>query len=311
MALFYSPMPTSSLNTRSILQSATALRLGLALLTTTVFSGCASFNHIANYPTPAKPATVAIVAKPLSKMSELPVGAYYDDKREIVISGHQKGLGVSMLFGVVGVLVADAANKSSAESRFGASAQSSVTDLLSLTRAALQETIAAGHAPQWTATDAAAQLQLSPHAVFTVMDSGKARLYAMLSAQVPGAAGSDPAWSVRYFVRAPGEYAVEGADGWMTQNRFSEAMATALRRAVQVCADDAHGKLTGTKKVKAKGRFAMVNFEFDLPILVVSETDDTIVGRLAVGDAMIMSGTHILNRADYQIKEADFKDPRQ
>ncbi len=143
------------------------------------------------------------------------------------------------------------------------------------------------------------------------MDSGKARLYAMLSAQIPGAAGSNPTWSVRYFVRAPGEYPIEGTDGWMTQNRFHEAMTAALRQAVQICADDSHGKLTGTKKVKAKGRFAMVNFEFDLPILVVSETDDTIVGRLAVGDAMIMSGTHVLNRADYELKDADFKDPRQ
>lgn len=301
---------SSSRSSRSV-QPATLLRLGLALLLAATFSGCASFNHIANYPTPSAKANVAVVAKPLSKMSELPVGAYYDDKREIVISGHQKGLGVGMLFGVVGVLVADATNKSSAESRFGASAQSSATDLVALTNAALDQTIAAGKAPQWTTNAGSAQLQLSPHAVFTVMDSGKARLYAMLSAQVPGVSGSDPKWSVRYFVRAPGEYTIEGADGWMTQNRFKEAMTAAFVRAVQLCADDCHGKLTGTKKMKAKGRFAMVNVDFELPVIVVHEDDDTVVGRLAVGDAMIMSGTHALNRSDYLLTTADFKDPRQ
>lgn len=38
---------------------------------------------------------------------------------------------------------------------------------------------------------------------------------------------------------------------------------------------------------------------------------DPVIAKLAVGDAMVSAGTHLLDRADFEFKEADFKDPRQ
>ena len=66
------------------------LTLACATASLLLFAGCAAFNRIADYPTPGKETTVAVVAKPMSKMSELPVGAFYDEPRQIIISGHQK-----------------------------------------------------------------------------------------------------------------------------------------------------------------------------------------------------------------------------
>ena len=277
----------------------------------TVFSGCASYNRIADYPTPRQPTTIAIVAKPMSKMSELPIGVFYDEPRQIIISGHQKGLGWGMMFGLVGVLVANEANKSAAESRFGTTARGSVVDLGTLTREALSEELAAQPALPLTATAAPARLQLSPYALFTVLASGKARLYAMLRAEIPSP-GGDPRWSVRYFVRAPGEYTIEGADGWMSQERFTTALRPALRRAIQVCLADTQGNLTGTKTIKALGVFPYLNTDkFELPFIVVQDGSESVVARLAAGDAMVMAGTHVLERADYKISDATFKDPRK
>lgn len=273
-------------------------------------SGCASYNRIANYPTPTQPANIAIVAKPMSKMSELPVGVFYDEQRQIIISGHQKGLGWGLLLGPVGVIVADQANKSSAEKRFGNSAHGSDTDLGTLARTVLDEKLAAQHAPHWNSATGPNPLLLSPYALFTVTKSGKARLYAMLRAEIPGADGK-PAWSVRYFARAPEEYTIEGDDGWMSQDRFAAGMRIALQRTIQVCIDDTQGKLTGTKKIKAKGVFPYMNTDkFELPFIVVQENDQTVVARLAAGDVMVMAGTHVLDRADYTFADGSFKDPR-
>lgn len=287
------------------------IRAVLILVSLVVLSGCASFKHIANYPTPAEPVTVSVVSKPMSKMSELPVGAYYDPTRQIIISGHQKGLGWGMLFGVVGVLVADSANKSSAETRFGASATSSTTDLVTLTKAVLDDELTKGRAPRWSAATGSGQLQLSPYALFTVLPNGKARLHALLKAEIPAKSG-DAAWSVRYYVPAPGEYTIEGDDGWMKQDRFATALRIALQRGVELCMDDTNGKFTAVqRKAKAKGLFPFMNIEqFELPVLIVQESPDTVVARLAVGDAAVMSGTHVLNKADYTFTDADIKDPR-
>jgi hypothetical protein len=304
-AFFINPTPHPAMRLLS------GLRAVLILASLVVLSGCASFKHIANYPTPAQPVTVSVVSKPMSKMNELPVGAYYDPTRQIIISGHQKGLGWGMLFGVVGVLVADSANKSSAENRFGASANSSTTDLVVLTKEVLNEELTKGRAPRWSAAPGAGQLQLSPYALFTVLPSGKARLHALLKAEIPGKDG-DPAWSVRYYVPAPGEYTIEGDGGWMKQDRFVTALRTAVQRGVELCMDDANGKFTAVqRKAKAKGLYPFMNIEnFELPILVVEEGPDTVVARLAVGDVAVMSGTHVLNKADYTFTDADFKDPR-
>jgi len=275
-----------------------------------LFSGCATFDRIAPYPTPAKSETVAIVAKPMSKMSELPLGVFYDEPRHIIISGHQKGLGWGMMFGLVGVMVADQANKSGAESRFGASARTSTTDLGTILADVVREELAAGVAPGWSLQNAPAHLQFTPYALFTVLKSGKARLYAVLRAEIPGADGK-PTWSGRYFVRADGEMPIETADGWMTGDRFSDGMRVAMREALKTCVEDIRGQLTGTRTVKAKGIFPYINTDvLELPFIVVKEDEQHLVAKLAAGDAMVMAGTHVLNRADYKITDAKFKDPR-
>ena len=287
------------------------LRIGFIAVCSSMISGCASYRRIAEYPTPAKPAEVAVAAKPMSKMSELPIGVFYDPERQIIISGHQKGMGWGVMFGVVGVMVADQANKSSAEKRFGASASNSAADLGTLTRELLASAVGTSDAGNWTIASDKGQLQISPYAVFTVLKSGKARLHAMLRAEVPGANG-EPAWSVRYFARAPGEFMIEGDDGWMVQDRFISGMREALAKVIGVCVDDTHGRLTGGKTVTARGILPYFNKDnLDWRFIVVKETEDSVVARFCAGDVMVMAGTHVLDRADFKIEPATFRDPRK
>lgn len=295
-----------------LMKSPLFLARALALLSVVLsLSGCASYNRIAEYPSPSKPAVVSVTSKPMSKMSELPMGVFYDPERQIIISGHQKGMVWGALFGVVGVVVADQANKSSAQKKYGESASGSSAELGSITRDLLNSELAAAGAANWTLAESKGQLMLSPYAVFTVQKSGKARLYAMLRAEIIGASGQ-PTWSVRYFARAPGEFLIEGGDGWMTQDRFASGMRAALARVVQVCRDDTHGRLTGKKMVTARGPIPYMNADnLDWRFIVVQENETSVVGRFSAGDVMVMAGTHVLDREDFKITPATFKDPRK
>jgi hypothetical protein len=275
-----------------------------------LYSGCASYNRIADYPAVGKPTTIGVVAKPMSKMNELPIGAYYDLDRQIIVTGHQKGLFTGLMFGVVGVLVADQLNKSSGASKYGDDSASSGVDLATLTRELVAQSVADGTAPGWSVAAAEAGLRLSPYAVFTVEKSGETHLYAMLRAEIIGANGK-PTWSARYFARAPGLHKLDGDDTWMTGGRFEPAMRAALQRTIATCIADTHGKLSGATTLTAKGRFPYLNMDLELRTIAVQENADSIIGRLAIGDAVVFAGTHVLDRKDYVIKAAKFKDPRK
>lgn len=284
----------------------TALLLHALLFLT----GCASFNRIAEYPASAAPTTVSLVAKPMSKMSELPIGAYYDVNRHVIVAGHQKGLLLGMLLGPIGVIATDQANQSSARKEYGESTAQGSADLLSLAGDSLARLSAAGRAPHWKQAARDGTLRLSPYIIFTVnRETNLARMHAMLRAEILGADGK-PTWSARYFARAPDEHPMAGAEGWTEKERFTAGAQAALDRVLGICMDDTHGKLTGTRKITAKGRYPYLNVDFELRALVVDENTDFVVVRLLVGDVMVMAGTHALDRGDYEIKAADFKDPR-
>jgi len=118
-------------------------------------------------------------------------------------------------------------------------------------------------------------------------------------------------WSVRYWSAAPGEYTIEGDDGWMTKKRFSEGMQFAIKNVMKVCSGEIHSTFTGSKKIKATGIFPYIGKSVDLPFIAINETPNMIVGRLVAGDVLTLSGTHILFKSDYEISDADFQDPRK
>jgi hypothetical protein len=285
--------------------------MGLTVAGVTLsLSACATFNHIQPYPSAPGPITVSVGSAPLSKMNELPLGAFYDEPHRIVVSGHQKGVGVGMMFGLVGVLVADSANKSAAENRFGGDVTRMATDLTEITRGELAREQAERKMADTLLPGAGGQLVVTPFAVFTVNKAGNARLYAMLKAELKGTADSEPRWSVRYFARAAGEHPIAGSDSWSVTGRYAAGIKTALQRAVSALFDEMQGRYTTERKTLAKGRFAYFADDVELRVIIVHDERDFVIGRLAVGDVMVMSGTQVMDRADFTFKDADFSTPK-
>lgn len=289
----------------------TGLKFCLGLALATVLFGCHTYDRVAGYPTPTQPTQIMVATKPISGW-DLPIGTYQDEKRGIIVRGAQGDGAQFASFGLIGAIAVTAehqAGKSSAESKLGASGNGSTADLVSVTKELLSEALAGQPAPGPPATQAA-QLKLSPYAVFTVLSSGKACLHAMLGAEVPGPNGA-PKWSTRYFARAPGEHPIEGVDGWMAQNRFADGIRVALRRAVQASVDDSRGTLPLSRKVTIKGQLPYLkDASVTVRMIIVQKNKDTDVARMIEPDASPLSGTHVLDRADFAITDAEFPDPR-
>lgn len=283
--------------------------VGCALLGT--MPGCATYKKISPYPGGA-PVEVSIGKRRLSDTNEMPAGAYYDEPHQIIVTGYQKGIITgAALFGVVGAMVAHGVNKSAGAARYSANAAQMGASLAVLMREALAEQLSGGAFPSIKSLVAdGGELEITPYALFSIQKNGKARLHAMVAAELRGKSGQEPRWSVRYFARAPGEYTVEGTDSWAAEGRYTEGMKAALKRVTAVILSDLQGTLTEKRKVKAQGKYPFFDTNIELPVIVLSESDSEIVGRLAVPDAQMLGGTHILEKADYTIKAAEFKSPK-
>src|SRR5262247_34086 len=69
-------------------------------------------------PTQAPPATTIVYSdEGMSRMSDLPLGVHRIPDSNVIISGHQKGGGVGLLFGVVGMAIQSSANASGGTAR--------------------------------------------------------------------------------------------------------------------------------------------------------------------------------------------------
>ncbi|NPC56050.1 hypothetical protein [Caenimonas soli] len=76
-------------------------------------AGCASFEFAKPAPAQQQPLTLKVSGEELSGWTDLPIGVYRIPQSHVIISGHQKGQGAGLLFGLIGVAVAHAANASS------------------------------------------------------------------------------------------------------------------------------------------------------------------------------------------------------
>ena len=63
------------------------------------------------------PTRIVYVDEGMSRMSDLPMGVHRIPDSNVIVSGHQKGGGIGMLFGIVGVAIQSSANASGGTAR--------------------------------------------------------------------------------------------------------------------------------------------------------------------------------------------------
>ena len=89
------------------------LMLALVAGASVIATPAAAAPEVGDAPAQApSPTRIVFVDEGMSRMSDLPMGVHRIPDSNVVVSGHQKGGGIGMLFGIVGVAIQSSANAS-------------------------------------------------------------------------------------------------------------------------------------------------------------------------------------------------------
>jgi hypothetical protein len=188
--------------------------------------------------TAAPPVKIAVSDKGPNGMSDLPMGVRRIPDSDIVVSGHQKGGALGLLFGVVGMAVQSSANTQAGERR-----TENIQDALRFDVAAktsemigtiMAEAPFQGGYTLTAATDPAA-LSIVPFVVLTFVNDTDVRPYIVLKTKPGTAAAGEKPKTIKYFCcEGPalpliGENSLTANNGEKLKALLSSELDTAIR----------------------------------------------------------------------------------
>ena len=217
------------------------------------------------------PTRVVYVDEGMSRMNDLPMGVHRIPDSNVIISGHQKGGGIGMLFGVVGMAIQSSANASGGTARvhtmeddlrFNATAKAT-----ELTNAILAADEKHRQIFSLSATTSGSTLAVSPYIVITFQGDTEVRPYIVLKTKLYTAADQSPK-AEKYFccegkalpLSGPGGLAENGGAGL-------KALLTAeLETAIRVMLQDRAQPYTRDKetRITVKGYLPFVGKPFKM-----------------------------------------------
>lgn len=277
-------------------------------------SGCATYKKAEPYPADAPKSAVTIDKDTHPSTANMIVGTYYDAEHRVAVTGHQRGDVVGGMFGVVGVLVADAVDKSVGAHKFSNTLQKFPTNLTEQTRDALAAAIQSEGTDRIIATsdsqDTEACLNVIPLVVMQIVGNNSAHAFVELRVTLTDKKNA-VLWETWLHASAPGMFYRNQNEDWDPENHLQEAIKTAIDNAAWTLVQDVEGKLNGTRTVYVKGPFCWQPTAIKYKALVVAETEDLIVLRMMTPDGFAFSGIQTLNKSEAVIEDADFTPPTQ
>jgi PBP1b-binding outer membrane lipoprotein LpoB len=273
-------------------------------LVATLLTGCASFKASEPYPATAQKAAPKTTTESLSRMSDAALGTYQVADQPIFITGHQKGQTAGMMFGLIGVMVADQINKSNGETQFSSAvAKAKQVDVSDIAMKAIQATLRDNNAQHLDSSAQGSDLVIQPHAILTVAkDSDKAVLHMVLKARLKE--GNNELWWTRVFGEADGSYPIVGDDGWFASpEKFRLAIEQASRRAALglVRLTD-HNLPEPGNKIKVKTLLPWLATQTDEVIVeVIEKTPENAIFRVRAGDVFLPTGLYVVPSGALQL----------
>jgi len=277
----------------------------------TAFGGCATYDRMNAPPAGNSRLAVQVSEELPSGMSELPVGVYQVPDTRIYIAGHQRGQGVGMAFGLIGVAIAHAANQERGKGLVGNAVLKS--DIGIATQAALDAKIKelgverAYMAPAGAPVDKGAyRLSVAPYLLLNYVSDTATRPYVILRASLRDAAGTEVWWS-RYVSTVNDDRPISGDNSWSSDDArpLREAGTKALNAAVDVLVRDLAGKLPreAARDAKLKGRYAFLQSDLDLPGKLLG-AEPYVIFVPKIGDVVVFAGVNIFPKELVQVSDA-------
>jgi hypothetical protein len=214
------------------------------------------------------PTRIVYVDEGMSRMSDLPMGVHRIPDSNVIVSGHQKGGGIGMLFGIVGVAIQSSANASG-----GTAKVRNVEDDLRFNATAkateLTQTILADgkFGQRFTLQASDNMLNVVPYIVITFQNETEVRPYIVLKTKLFTAADQSPK-AQKYFccegkalpLSGPGGLAENGGAG------LKDLLTAELDTAIRVMLQDRAQPYTRDKetRITVKGYLPFVGKPFKM-----------------------------------------------
>ncbi|HVZ46107.1 MAG TPA: hypothetical protein VHA82_20035 [Ramlibacter sp.] len=272
--------------------------------------GCASFEFTKPAQVQQRPITLKNGGDELSGWTDLPIGVYRVPGSQVVISGHQKGQGASLLFGLVGVAVAHAANASAGAEAVKAAEQSLHIKLdAPLERSIREITASPAYSSTFTLSEKPGQMKLlvTPGVILSFVTEDTLRPYVVLKATLMGSEPK-PVWTGRYIASTGAPRALLGDSGWL------ENGAADLHKTIEIDLSVAIRTLaTDVTKPYARNDQNLVMVEGNLPYLKrrvsvvgypLAEDDQYLTFIPKIGDAAVFAGVNILDKTTIKFHPA-------
>ena len=289
-------------------------RLAIAAICLSL-AACATYNR--TRPAPAVDGAIAVnvlAGNQLSTWGDLPVGAYRVPDSDVIVMGHQRGQGIAaMMFGVVGLAIAHAANSSAT-----AAGTTNVEQILRIrlseqTRAEVDGLIArAPLAERFGKAPGAAQLDVSSALLLSYLNDGKVRPFIALKVALNDA-DRRPVWETRYFASLGQTRSLEGADSWTAGegDPLRQAVSAGLRRALRFMLEDVVRPYPrdDEKKILMEADFPAMAMRLRLIGYRLWEDEQHVAFSPRVGDGALFSGVYLLDKDATSYRLLDPDDP--
>lgn len=258
---------------------------------------CATYNRTMPAPAVAGPIAVKVNSEQLSGWTDLPVGAYKVPQSDVIITGHQRGQVAGMMFGLLGVAIAHAANSNASAAGVNNTEQILRMSLADQTRTEVETLVAQQPlAGKFGGQAGGTQLDVSSALLLSYVSDTQVRPYAVLTG-----ADKRPLWETRYFASTGEARPLEGSDSW-TENGgelLKATVAANLRQAVRVMLNDVAQPYTRDAKqmTVVEANFPYLKQRVQMKGYSLTEDDKYIAFIPKVGDAMVLSGVNVLDKS--------------
>ncbi len=276
-----------------------------------ILSGAAAAETAQPPPTDARPIAVIYSDKGPSGWSDLPAGAYRVPDTSVIISGHQKGGVLGVMFGALGVLAQSAAN-----SEAGKGSVSDTQDVLRIDVVgdASEITHEALRSEKYSSTFTSAAdtggptLSVTPYVAITFESDTQVRPFIVLKATLKSGRSGDASRSTRYFCCVGQPLPLTG-EGSVTANGgqlLKDLLKHELERAVRVMLDDTANPYPRDehKLINVEANYPFVRPRMKLRGYELWEDDNTVVVALKASSLVVFSGVQIMDKSAITYEQA-------
>ena len=265
-------------------------------------SGCATYNMMKPPPAQTQPVTVVYTPEGPSGWNDLPIGVYRVPNTNVIISGHQEGGNIGMLFGLVGVLAQDAVNTGIGKGKVSGVQEALQIDLTPQAQAITSGLLASAPlAPAFAATPdpAGPTLEVTPYAVLTFANDTDVQPWVILKATLHSAGSTTGGWSTRY-IATVGRPVVFVGDNSLTANGgalLKSTLSDELSRAIKAMLTDVatHPARDGASQVYVESGLPFIRARMGLVGPQLSNDGSTLVYVPKIADAVVFAGVHVLD----------------